>query len=121
MGKVVIKTDLQIAIPTGCYGRIAPRSGLAVHKFIDIGGGVIDKDFRGNVSVVLFNFGNEAFTIERGDRVAQLICEKIAYPPLIEVTSFTETNRGVNGLGSTGINMRCALLGGRTEVFEDAA
>ena len=56
-----MKTDIQIALPSGCYGRVAPRSGLAAKHFIDVGAGVIDEDYRGNVGVVLFNFGKEKF------------------------------------------------------------
>ena len=58
-GKVLVKTGLSISMPTGCYGRIAPRSGLALKKFIDVGAGVVDEDFRGELGVVLFNFGDE--------------------------------------------------------------
>jgi len=60
-GKVLAKTDIQIALPHGCYGRIAPRSGLAHKHFIDVGAGVIDEDYRGNVGVILFNFGEKDF------------------------------------------------------------
>jgi len=61
LGKVLAKTDIQIALPDGCYGRVAPRSGLAHKHFIDVGAGVIDQDYRGNVGVILFNFGSEKF------------------------------------------------------------
>ncbi|XP_019742294.1 deoxyuridine 5'-triphosphate nucleotidohydrolase, mitochondrial isoform X3 [Hippocampus comes] len=61
MDKAVVKTDIQIAVPHGCYGRVAPRSGLAAKHFIDVGAGVVDEDYRGNVGVVLFNFGKEKF------------------------------------------------------------
>ncbi|KAG3261821.1 hypothetical protein H1C71_016725 [Ictidomys tridecemlineatus] len=61
MEKALVKTDIQIALPSGCYGRIAPRSGLAAKYFIDVGAGVIDEDYRGNIGVVLFNFGKEKF------------------------------------------------------------
>ncbi|XP_060150270.1 deoxyuridine 5'-triphosphate nucleotidohydrolase, mitochondrial isoform X4 [Globicephala melas] len=61
MEKALVKTDIQIALPSGCYGRVAPRSGLAAKHFIDVGAGVIDEDYRGNVGVVLFNFGKEKF------------------------------------------------------------
>ncbi|KER19625.1 hypothetical protein T265_11652 [Opisthorchis viverrini] len=57
----LVKTDIQIALPDGCYGRVAPRSGLALKHGIDVGAGVVDQDYRGNVGVVLFNFGNEDF------------------------------------------------------------
>lgn len=53
-----------MAIPEGCYGRVAPRSGLAVKHFIDVGAGVVDSDYRGNLKVLLFNFGEEAFEVD---------------------------------------------------------
>ncbi|KAF2352208.1 Deoxyuridine triphosphate nucleotidohydrolase, partial [Trinorchestia longiramus] len=102
-GKGVVKTDLQIQLPEGCYGRVAPRSGLAVKNHIDVGAGVIDEDYRGNVGVVLFNHGKEPFVVQRGDRVAQLICERILYPELEEVSQELDaTARGTAGFGSTG-------------------
>ena len=75
MSRLLIKTDLQIKIPKGHYGRIAPRSGLALKNFIDVGAGVIDSDYTGNVGVVLFNFAHSYFHIRRGDKIAQLILE----------------------------------------------
>ncbi|OCT86929.1 hypothetical protein XELAEV_18020619mg, partial [Xenopus laevis] len=102
--KLVVKTDIQIRVPTGCYGRVAPRSGLAAKYFIDVGAGVIDEDYRGNVGVVLFNFGKDAFEVKKGDRVAQLICERILYPELEEVKALDDTERGAGGFGSTGQN-----------------
>ena len=82
-GLVSVVTDLQIHVPSGCYGRIAPRSGLALQHHIDVGAGVIDEEYRGNVTVILFNHSDKLFVINRGDRVAQLICEKI-YDPVLE-------------------------------------
>uniref|UniRef100_A0A5F8GW72 Deoxyuridine 5'-triphosphate nucleotidohydrolase n=1 Tax=Monodelphis domestica TaxID=13616 RepID=A0A5F8GW72_MONDO len=70
MEKALVKTDIQISLPPGCYGRVAPRSGLAAKHFIDVGAGVIDEDYRGNVGVVLFNFGKETF---EGKLIIQLI------------------------------------------------
>ena len=61
---------------TGCYGRIAPRSYLALKKFIDVGAGVIDEDYRGETGVVLFNLRDEDFEINMGDKIAQLILRK---------------------------------------------
>ncbi|XP_046972273.1 deoxyuridine 5'-triphosphate nucleotidohydrolase [Vanessa cardui] len=101
-GKELVKTDLQIELPTGCYGRVAPRSGLAVKNFIDVGAGVIDEDYRGNVGVVLFNHSDEDFVVKKGDRIAQLICEVIFHPDLLEVENLTETKRAAGGFGSTG-------------------
>ena len=69
-GKTVVKIGISIAIPEGCYGRIAPRFGLAVKNFIDVGAGVIDADYRGQVGVVLFNHSNEDFKVKQGDRIA---------------------------------------------------
>ncbi|XP_072349111.1 deoxyuridine 5'-triphosphate nucleotidohydrolase-like [Scyliorhinus torazame] len=102
--KVIVKTDIQIAVPSGFYGRVAPRSGLAAKYFIDVGAGVIDEDYRGNVGVILFNFGKEPFEVKKGDRIAQLICERICYPELEELKTLDETERGAGGFGSTGTN-----------------
>ncbi|XP_041895024.1 deoxyuridine 5'-triphosphate nucleotidohydrolase, mitochondrial isoform X3 [Corvus kubaryi] len=106
MEKAVVKTDIQIALPSGCYGRVAPRSGLAAKHFIDVGAGVIDEDYRGNVGVVLFNFGKETFEVKKGDRIAQLICERIYYPELEEVEALDDTERGEGGFGSTGKKLK---------------
>ena len=102
-GKGIVKTDLAIAVPPGTYGRVAPRSGLAWKKHIDVGAGVIDEDYRGNVGVVLFNHGAEDLKVERGDRVAQLILEQIVTPQVVEVQTLADTERGAGGFGSTGI------------------
>lgn len=102
-GRAVVSTGLSISVPLGCYGRVAPRSGLAVKKGIDVGAGVIDSDYRGIVGVVLFNFGEENVTISPGDRIAQLIIERIATPRVVEVVSLDETDRGAAGFGSTGV------------------
>ena len=104
VNKQLVMTDIQVALPEGCYGRIAPRSGLASKNFIDVGAGVIDRDYRGNVGVLLFNFGEDTFKIKRGDRIAQLICEKVLYPVLEECEKLDDTVRGENGFGSTGIS-----------------
>ncbi|XP_055542173.1 deoxyuridine 5'-triphosphate nucleotidohydrolase [Wyeomyia smithii] len=101
-GKQLVKTDIQVQLPEGCYGRVAPRSGLAVKNFIDVGAGVVDEDYRGNLGVVLFNHSDTEFKVTRGDRIAQFICERIFYPELEEVTTLTETERGAGGFGSTG-------------------
>ncbi|KPP66003.1 deoxyuridine 5'-triphosphate nucleotidohydrolase, mitochondrial-like, partial [Scleropages formosus] len=83
MEKAVVNTDIQIAVPA------APRSGLAANYFIDVGAGVIDEDYRGNVGVVLFNFSKEIFQVKKGDRIAQLICEKICHADLEQHESTT--------------------------------
>lgn len=102
-GKEMVKTDISIALPSGCYGRVAPRSGLAWKHSIDVGAGVIDEDYRGPVNVILFNHGESNFEIKKGDRIAQLICEKIAHTDIVETDNLDETGRGANGFGSTGV------------------
>ena len=78
-GKCLVKTYLSMALPPGYYGRIAPRSGLTWKKFIDVGAGVIDIDYRGELGAILFSFREEDFTINMGDKVSQLIFEKIKF------------------------------------------
>lgn len=102
-GKALVKTDIQIEVPYGTYGRVAPRSGLAWKNFIDVGAGVIDQDYRGNVGVILYNHSDVDFDVKKGDRIAQLICESIVYPKVAQADSLTETIRGAGGLGSTGV------------------
>ena len=102
-GKGLVPTGLSISFPAGLYARIAPRSGLALKKFIDVGAGVVDADYRGEVGVVLFNHGDQDFQVKMGDRIAQLILERIDTPPVEEVSGLGETVRGTSGFGSTGI------------------
>uniref|UniRef100_A0A034VXR2 Deoxyuridine 5'-triphosphate nucleotidohydrolase n=1 Tax=Bactrocera dorsalis TaxID=27457 RepID=A0A034VXR2_BACDO len=117
-GKAVVKTDLQVQVPEGSYGRVAPRSGLAVKNFIDVGAGVVDEDYRGNLGVVLFNHSDEDFEVKRGDRIAQFICERIFYPELEEVDKLDDTERGAGGFGSTGIKEIVAKNGNGTAAME---
>eukprot|EP00667_Euglena_gracilis_P012942 EG_transcript_13311 len=102
-GKAIVPTDLAIAIPEGTYARIAPRSGLAAKHHIDIGAGVVDYDYRGNVGVVMFNHAEKDFEVKRGDRVAQLILECIMTAEVQETTELPPTERGAGGFGSTGV------------------
>ena len=100
-GRGVVKTGISVKIPRGMYVRIAPRSGLSVKKSIDIGAGVVDEDYRGEIGVVLINNGNQDFTVKQGDRIAQLILEKVSTPGVYEVQTLDETTRGAGGFGST--------------------
>lgn len=100
--RATVDTGLIISVPSGTYGRIAPRSGLATHN-IDVGAGVVDADYRGQLKILLVNHSNEPFQVKVGDRVAQLICEKIVYPELLEVETLDVTDRGSAGFGSSGI------------------
>jgi len=101
--RVMIHTDIVIELPPNCYGRIAPRSGLAWNHGIDVGGGVIDPDYRGNVKVILFNHSNVEYRVNIGDRIAQLILEQVVVVPVEVTSSLTNTVRGDQGIGSTGI------------------
>ncbi len=101
-GKGLVDTDLAMAVPPGTYGRVAPRSGLAAKHFIDTGAGVIDADYRGHVRVLLFNHGDADFAIAAGDRIAQLVLERIVTPDVVEVAVLEESVRGAGGFGSTG-------------------
>ena len=83
-------------------GRIAPRSGLAVKHFIDTGAGVIDSDYRGQVKVLLFNHSEVDFEIKEGDRIAQLVIERIYTPEVMVVEELEDSVRGAGGFGSTG-------------------
>ncbi|KAL6527429.1 hypothetical protein OROGR_016519 [Orobanche gracilis] len=102
-GKALVPTDLSIAVPEGTYARIAPRSGLAWKHSIDVGAGVIDADYRGPVGVILFNHSDLDFEVKPGDRIAQLIIEKIVTPEVSEVDDLDSTERGSGGFGSTGV------------------
>jgi len=78
--KALISTDLRVLVPSGTYGRVAPRSGIAANFNVHVGAGVIDEDYRGPLVVLLFNLGENSFKVQQGDRIAQLICEKIVSP-----------------------------------------
>lgn len=96
-----VRTGVAVAIPSGCYGKIAPRSGLALKHGIDTLAGIIDSDYRGELICVLINLGREEFHIEEGDRIAQLIIQ--SYQKLIPKWEILDhTDRGIKGFGSTG-------------------
>jgi len=101
-GSILIQTDLAIQLPENTYGRIAPRSGLAIHHHLDVGAGVIDSNYRGPIGVLLFNHGDSFYTIRRGDRVAQLIVTKIEPTILIKLDELSPSPRGSRGFGSSG-------------------
>ena len=98
-----IETNISVEIPQNCYGRVAPRSGLAVKHGINVLAGVIDADFRGCIGVILVNHAPEHFYVKRGDRIAQLIIERILTPDVEVIHEHTTTERGEGGFGSTGI------------------
>lgn len=101
--RLAVSTGIAIQIPEGTYGRIAPRSGLAYKFGVDVLAGVIDSDYINmEVKVILYNSGEEPFVIKTGDRIAQLILEKIETPDVAVVLEMTKTTR-FGGFGSTGV------------------
>lgn len=98
----VIRTGLAVAIPEGYYGRIAPRSGLAIQKGVDVLAGVIDADYRGEIGCLLHNVGLERIDLPAQSKICQLIIEKIVTPAAVWVNHLPETGRGSGGFGSTG-------------------
>ena len=97
------QSDIRLDDETNYYLRIAPRSGLAAKSSVDVGAGVVDYDYRGEVFVLLINNHQEnTFEVRQGDKIAQLILEKCLRPVIGEVTEHSATERGVNGFGSTG-------------------
>jgi dUTP pyrophosphatase len=123
-GRALVPTDLRIACPPGTYLRLAPRSGLALKHGIDVGAGVVDADYRGPVGVVLFNFGDTDFFVQRGDRIAQAILEQITLPSIIDVPleeALPELgDRGAAGFGSTGLITPSTSNDDNVEEEEDA-
>lgn len=104
--RVLVPTGLAMQLPQGFEGQVRPRSGLALRHGVTVlnAPGTVDSDYRGEVSVVLINHGNEPFTVTRGDRIAQLVVAPVSHVRLSEVAVLDETARGAGGYGSTGIS-----------------
>ncbi len=100
--RVLVSTGLRIELPEGYVGLVWPRSGSAVKHGIDCGAGVIDSHYRGEIKVLLFNHSDTEFQIEPGDRIAQLLIQKVARADFILVDQLNETARNEGGFGSTG-------------------
>ncbi len=103
--RMLVKTGLFIELPLGYEAQVRPRSGLALKKGITVlnAPGTIDADYRGEIGVILINLSDADFTIENGERIAQLIIAKYEQAELIEVNQLSETQRGAGGFGSTGV------------------
>jgi dUTP pyrophosphatase len=97
-----IRTGISVEIPIGFYGRVAPRSGLAIDYGIDVLAGVIDSDYRGEIVCLLVNHGESPKDFHSGDRIAQLVIEAIITPQPKWVNELDETSRSKKGFGSTG-------------------
>ncbi len=101
----LVPTGIAIAIPEGYEGQVRPRSGLALKHGIGMlnGPGTIDADYRGEIGIILFNFGDKPFAVNRGDRIAQLVFAKLAKAGFRKVDFMTDTGRGSGGFGHTGV------------------
>lgn len=100
-GSATIDTGIHVEIPHGCVGLLKSKSGLNVHHNI-IGTGVIDESFNGSIVVKLYNLGPEEYIFQRGDKIIQLIIQKVEKPEIELVTELEETERGNGRCGSTG-------------------
>jgi len=105
IGQAIVGTGIAIGLPHDTYGRIAPRSSQAVKHRLTINAGVIDSDYRGEVKVVLANLGDQPYRVEKGDRIAQLIIERIDNRELQEVTQLGDTETRDQGFGSSNTTM----------------
>lgn len=104
-GKIVlIPTNLSIEIPQGYELQVRPRSGLALKHGIAVlnSPGTIDSDYRGEVKIILANLGEEDFTVNRGDRIAQLVLNKVYIAKIVESSDLNASTRGSGGFGHTG-------------------
>ncbi|MCR5861207.1 dUTP diphosphatase [Flavobacterium sp. J372] len=105
LGRAIIGTGLFIELPIGYEAQVRPRSGLAAKKGVTVlnSPGTVDADYRGEIGVILVNLSNEPFTVENGERIAQLVIAKHERAEWLEAELLTETSRGAGGFGSTGV------------------
>jgi len=101
----LLPTGLSVSVPPGYEAQMRPRSGLALHHGIGMvnAPGTIDSDYRGEIGIIMINWGNESFMIRRGDRIAQMIISKVYRADLSEVDALDTTHRGQGGFGHTGV------------------
>ncbi|HWZ36858.1 MAG TPA: dUTP diphosphatase [Bradyrhizobium sp.] len=100
----LVPTGLAIALPQGFEAQVRPRSGLAAKHGVTVlnSPGTIDADYRGEIQVILINHGTEAFTIKRGERIAQMVIAPVVQAEFVAVAALSDTDRGTGGFGSTG-------------------
>ncbi len=99
-----IPTGMQLEIPAEYEAQVRPRSGLALNHGVGIlnSPGTIDSDYRGEVQIILTNFGKEDFVVKRGDRIAQIVFQRVVHAEFVSKDDLTATNRGTGGFGHTG-------------------
>ena len=105
MERVLVPTGLFMALPEGYEAQVRPRSGLAIKKGVTVlnSPGTVDADYRGEVCVILVNLSKEAFVINDGERIAQMVIARHEQPRLVEAEVLDETERGAGGFGHTGV------------------
>ncbi len=106
--RAIVPTGLSIALPVGYEAQVRPRSGLAAKNGVTVANapGTIDADYRGEVGVILVNLGEEAFVIERGMRIAQMVVAPVTTISWVKTDSLPDSERGTGGFGSTGLNKK---------------
>ena len=106
--RCIVPTGLSIALPAGFEAQVRPRSGLAIKNGITVlnSPGTIDADYRGEIGAIMINQGTEAFTIERGMRIAQMVVAPVVGIEWDETDTLPETDRGAGGFGSTGVEKK---------------
>ena len=123
MQRALVPTGLVLELPLGVEGQVRPRSGLALRHGITVlnSPGTIDSDYRGEVQVLLINLGDQAWEIERGERIAQLVLARVEQASLVVTVKLDETARGAGGFGSTGTAKRTARSGAERLVAKKVA
>ena len=104
-GQAIIRTGIAIGLPPDTHGRIAPRSGLAAKYALTVNAGVIDADYTGEVKIILVNLGDQDYEVQKGDKIAQLIVERIMNEDIVLVKELDTTKRGMKGFGSSDTEM----------------
>ena len=101
-GRALVSTGIALEIPSGFVGLIWDKSGLSIKNGLKTLGGVVDAGYRGEVKVGIVNLSNEDYALQAGDKVAQMLIQKVEQPVVEEVDELSDTSRGTGGFGSTG-------------------
>ena len=115
-GQALVGTGIAIGLPKGTYGRLAARSGMASKNGIEVGGGVIYSDYRGEVKVILRNHGKEDYQFKAGDRITQLIVDRIQLDEAMEIAELNETEEGTKGFSSTDLGPKRPITTKETKI-----